>query len=335
MQSATKDGSCMSGSQSVYLRGQLPGSICALILAVCFCATGRAAAPGASPGPAEWHAMGATPCLWPVPIQGPSHELEVETMLRRLKAVGAQCYSLVITGMSDSGVPNAYSDTLDDLERLLPAAQAAGIAVIPVLLSPADGGSLPYKKDYVKWMEVLAGLSLKYPALRGVNIDDTLVGGNDKVFTRAYLTEIYEAKQKINPRFLFFPCVYDLGPAVANLLAGRVDGVWLSWVNLDTAKNLEAFIENTKLAVAGRFPVYVNAYARWTSWHEVGGPSPQAYRKMLDIICRHADGAFSWNVPLDKPNPYLDVLRSFATGGSSPVAGRCGLIHPSTPRAGP
>jgi hypothetical protein len=42
-----------------------------------------------------------------------------------------------------------------------------------------------------------------------------LVGFNRKTFAHPYLSVLYREKQKINPRFLFVPTVYELDSSVA------------------------------------------------------------------------------------------------------------------------
>lgn len=296
-------------------------------LAMAICVPGPSLHAQAAPAhPADWHALSSVPCAGSVPLGGSGNPLDVPTTIDRLKAVGYKCYAMAITGHP----PN----TFEDFERLLPAAQAAGISVFAVLPSPADSGAAPFQDDYERWMRKLANLSLKFPVLRGVSIEELLVKGNQKVFTQEYLGRIYAAKERINPRFLFLPSVYDLDRPVADLLAGRVDGVWLWWANLDFANNMRGLLEDTRLAVAGRFPIYCGVYARWTPWHQQAAPWPRVFRRSLEIGCSRADGVIVWNIPLTVPlsltdNPLQDVVQTFAVGGSSEHAGKCGLERES------
>lgn len=257
------------------------------------------------------HAMGAIPCSWSIPIQAPDHSLDVPATIRLLRANHFTCYVQPI----EEKPPMTY----DDFNRLLPAAQAAGIDIWAVLIPKHEGSSLPYGHDFVHWMEVLARTSLKYPVLRGVNIDDTDVGGNEAIFTHQYLSDIYAAKQKVNPAMLFVPTIYDLDPDEADRLAGVVDGVWLWWVNLEGDNGLRAFLKDARVVTRGRFPVYGGVYAYSTSWHKQGGPKPDILEKALTLACNWSDGAIIWQLPLtEQPNPWLDVARKFV------AAGQCG-----------
>jgi hypothetical protein len=282
---------------------------------------GAAATAGAGQSsPPPGHAMGEAPCVWAFPLKGADNQLDVATTISTLKDNGFSCVGQVITDQP----PN----TFDDFRRLLVAAQAAGISVWPVLIPPSEGGnSLPYKTDFVGWMKELAHLSLQYPVLRGVNIDDLMSGISPKTFTRPYLLTLYKAKQEINPNLLFVPTVYDLDQAVADRLAGAVDGVWFWWVNLEHNSGYRSHIENTRLVVANRFPVYGGVYAHSTSWHTEGAPAPATLKRSLQIACKYGDGAVIWLLPLapnSSANELLKTARGFAPGGSEELAGKCG-----------
>jgi hypothetical protein len=265
-------------------------------------------------------AMGTIPCSWSVPIQAQDHSLDVPATIRLLKANRFTCYVQPI---------EEHSPMLNsDFERLLPAAQASGIEIWPVLIPHTEGSSPPYGEDFVRWMEKLANLSLKYSVMRGVNIDDTDAGGNDKMFTRDYLCRIYHAKQAINPKLLFIPTIYDLDPDEADRLAGCADGVWLWWTNLEQNNGLRAFFRDARVVAGGKFPVYGGVYAHSTSWHKQGGPKPAILGEALKIGCTYTDGVVIWQLPLTQEsggeNPLLPVAEEFVTGGASPLAGNCG-----------
>lgn len=272
----------------------------------------------------KMHALGTAPCAWAKPLSGADGKLDVSATIRDLRENGFNCMAQVIEGTP----PNSY----DDLKRLLPAAGRAGISVWPVIIPPSEGASsLPYKSDYVKWAQALARLSLKYPSLRGFNIDDYLSGVSSKTFTRAYTCQLYHAKQQINPKLLFTPTLYELDRGVANRLAGCVDGAWLWFTNLEHNDGMRTLLEDSRVVVAGRFPVYSGVYASSTSWHKQAPPAPRLLRDALEIGCRYADGAIIWQLPLgpkSSSNPLLAVARSFGAGGSADLAGKCGMAAP-------
>ena len=268
-------------------RGIVPDRLLSVGLPIAFATLMGLPAGAAVPNP---HAMGSVPCAWSVPIQAKDHTLDVPATIRLLHANKFTCYVQPI----EEEPPMSYAD----FERLLPAAQANGISVWPVLIPHTEGASLPYREDFVRWMKELAGLSRKYSVLRGVNIDDTDAGGNDAMFTRSYLCKIYQTKQEINPKLLFIPTIYDLDPAESDRLEGCVDGVWLWWTNLEQDNGLRAFLEDGRVVVAGRFAVYAGIYAHATSWHKEGNPAPRVFKKALSIGCAYSEGVILWQLPL-------------------------------------
>src|SRR6185437_14407054 len=98
------------------------------------------------------YAMGSIPCSWSVPIQDKDHKLDVAATIRLLKANHFTCYVQPI----EEKPPMSYQDFLN----LLPAAQAGGIEIWAVLIPHTEGFSLPYREDFVRWMQELARLSL-------------------------------------------------------------------------------------------------------------------------------------------------------------------------------
>ncbi len=263
------------------------------------------------------HAMGVAPCAWPEPIPKHDHTLNVARTIELLQKNGFDCSVMPI----ESAPPAAWAD----FQELVAAADKAHIDVWPVLIPPSEGAnSLPYGSDYVAWFKTLAKLSLRHAHLRGINIDDLDQGSNPETFTRNFVCELYRTKQEINPNLLFVPTVYDLDASVADRLAGCVDGVWLWWTNLEKSTGLPSFLENVRLAVKGRFPIYAGVYAHSTSWHKEGNPRPAVFRETLDDACGHADGAIIWQLSMAEGDPLLAIARTFSAGGSSEYAGHCG-----------
>src|SRR6185312_8671645 len=110
------------------------------------------------------HAMGIAPCAWTEPLEGSDHRLDVAKTVALLEQSGFTCHAMPIV------ISPPYSWT--EFQQLVAAADAADIDEWPVLIPPTEGFSAPYKHDFVAWIEALAKLSLRYPHLRGANIDD-------------------------------------------------------------------------------------------------------------------------------------------------------------------
>jgi hypothetical protein len=276
----------------------------------------------------NWHAMGSTPCIWSPPVVGANGLIDSGATIRILKEIGASCYGALIWREREHGTkPFDWAS----FKQFVAAAKPAGIDVWAILIPPSEGGdSPPFNRDYVRWMQELARLSLRLSNLKGVNIDDYVSGISKNTFTPAYTCEIYRTKQAINPRLQFVPTIYDLTRPLAEKYGACVDGVWLWWTNLDTASGLQSWLVNTRLAVDGRFPIYSGVYANRTSWHRAEAPKPPVLQRSVEAACRNANGVIIWQMPLTPPNPLLDVARTFGTGGSSSLAARCGMfVHES------
>lgn len=267
----------------------------------------------------DWHAMGSSPCVWWAPAANGGGALDIAGSVEKLRSNGVQCSVFVI---EKSSPVNSYAN----FQKLLDATKNTGIAMWAVIVPPSEGGAdtLPYRTDYVAWAQAFARLSLKYKNFRGFNIDDYLNTPNHKLLTKDYGCEIYAAKQKINPNFLFVPTIYDLDRTVADRLAGCVDGVWLWFTNLESDGGLKTMLEDSRVVVNGHFPVYGGVYAHWSSWHKEGNPRPSVFQSTLETACKYADGAVVWQLQMNPDNPLLAVTKKFLPGGSSPYAGKCG-----------
>lgn len=131
--------------------------------------------------------------------------VDTPALIRRLQEMSANTY---LFGIWDS--PTDW----DDLRlEFLPAAQRAGIDVIPYIVPPSetflDGrASRPFVLDFVRWAKEFATLSVEYPALKAWAIDDFEVGANAELFTAEYMKEIKEAQDAVNPGLAFYTCAY-------------------------------------------------------------------------------------------------------------------------------
>jgi len=148
----------------------------------------------------------------PIPKTADGH-LDVARTIEALKRIDANAIVL----------QPAYDKQWEDILHFLPTATRKGIKVFLLLpdarhgVGPCGCGKewwwhlpKPFCKDYVKWMEALARLSLKYPALEGVFIDDFECGAFSPKggFTVEYIRKVMRAKNEVNPNFKFLPGIY-------------------------------------------------------------------------------------------------------------------------------
>ncbi|MFC7623530.1 hypothetical protein [Microlunatus sp. GCM10028923] len=170
--------------------------------------------------------------------------VDTPAMIELLQRIGANHYFF---GIWDS--PTDF----DDLRlEFAPAAQAAGIQLLPYIVPPTETyswgrASRPYVMDYLAWAKALAELSLEYPVLTGWAIDDFDCGDNPAVFTPEYLAEIRETQFAINPDLGFFTCAYygsatsdefmiKYGPYIDGIIYPYLDGPNINTIVADRVR---------------------------------------------------------------------------------------------------
>ncbi|MFA5859998.1 MAG: hypothetical protein WC955_13135, partial [Elusimicrobiota bacterium] len=135
---------------------------------------------------------------------------DIPKIIDMLKDAGVNNYSYLIYGQS----AKEYAKLPD----FCSAAAKEGIEVWVYLVPPSEAPINhrdkdiqkrkypPYDMDYVKWMEELAKISLKYPNFTMIMIDDFY--HNLEYFTLDYTKKMYKALKKINPLLMSGQCVY-------------------------------------------------------------------------------------------------------------------------------
>lgn len=131
--------------------------------------------------------------------------IDTPRLIETLQSIGANHYTF--------GIWDSATDWDDLRLEFAPAAQAAGIQIMPYIVPPTETHSIgrasrPYRLDFIAWAKAFAELSLQYPVLTAWAIDDFDIGDNSAVFTPEYLAEIREAQFAINDALGFFTCAY-------------------------------------------------------------------------------------------------------------------------------
>lgn len=150
--------------------------------------------------------------------------VDTPAMIQRLKELHATTYVYLIW--------HASTDWDDLRNEFLPAANEAGIDVWVYLVPPTEctpACSLPFGKDYVRWGQEIAALSLEYPNLKAWAIDD--FNHNLGLFTPAYIQRMQEAAKAANPDLLFLPQVYSvtITPSFVDKYAPVIDGLIMAY----------------------------------------------------------------------------------------------------------
>jgi len=166
-------------------------------------------------------------------------------LIQKLVAGNIKTYAFLVWNA------NGYKTDWDDFRlEFLPAAQAAGINIWLYLTPPTENtppaAYTPFADDYYSWMTAAAQLSLRYPVLKAVAVDD--YNSNLGLFTPDYVHRITDAALAINPNFMFMVVNYDLShgwasytqlnsPAFMNTYApylGALIFPYLNWGNRTT-----------------------------------------------------------------------------------------------------
>jgi len=182
---------------------------------------------------------GAAALAQPQTVSPISHLADYDAELRR--ADGRVDVPAMVQRLQELGVTTYYwliwhaSTDWEDLQRFLPEAARAHIAVWVYLVPPSEGppngypASEPFKLDYVRWGEEIARLSLQQTNLTGWVIDDFYA--NHSVFTPAYVGRMRAKAKAINPGLVFLPLMYfhEITPAFVSDYSNVIDGVVVAY----------------------------------------------------------------------------------------------------------
>jgi len=246
--------------------------------------------------------------------QGNSKVRHVDTpaIIMALKSLHANTYGYLVDNQ-----PTDWGD----LPGFLRAAAAAGINVRVVLPSPwpsVEPVPQPYNYDYVAWAHAIAELSLTYPNLVGMILDDFVYKTHD-TFTVGYMKDIYDAKNAVNPNLMLLVGAYDalngfVTQDLVNSYGPYIDGFWVAHLNIEVA-DLQYQLERIVSLLAGtgkrlEVVIYADAPQFWGGPFEGAGtePTPQYVDDCLEIAHEYAEGVYTYALPLWPDQPLYSAL---------------------------
>jgi hypothetical protein len=162
------------------------------------------------------------------------HHLDTPATIAKIRALHANTYFYLVHGQAD----------WDDLRNeFLPAAAQAGLDVWLYFVPPSECPepcALPFGIDYIRTAEESARLSLKFPNLKGLAIDD--FSDNLKLYTPEYIGRLRDSARAINPKFQFYPLLYwrSMLPEFLDKYAPVMDGVIMAYRDeptINTSRN--------------------------------------------------------------------------------------------------
>ena len=250
--------------------------------------------------------------------QSPVRTLGTYAGLPRLDN-GRADISKLISQLNDLNV-NTYNwliwqgeNDWDDLKLFLPLAKKHNIAVWVTLVPPTESkpkarwNSEPYGLDYIKWSEEVAKLSLTYPNLIALSIDDFV--HNLDFYTPDYVGKMIDEIDKINPNLNFIPCAYysKITQDFANKYGTLIDALLFPYrASSDKRKNLQnsRLVGNEIAHIRSLFkeeiPIYIDVYL--TAHSSLGSSTPLYVEEVIKEAGKHADGILIYT----HPNPSKD-----------------------------
>jgi hypothetical protein len=168
-----------------------------------------------------------------------------------VRALHANTYFYLVHGQSD----------WDDMRNeFLPAAAKAGLDLWLYFVPPSECPApcaLPFAADYIRIAAETAKLSLTYPNLKGMAIDD--FADNLKLYTPEYVGRMRAAGREVNPSFQFYPLLYwrSMLPAFLDQYAPAIDGVIMAYRDeptINTSRNttLRAQLDTAESLMSAR-----------------------------------------------------------------------------------
>ena len=268
--------------------------------------------------------------------------VDTPAMIDRLKQLNVTMFTYDIW--------EGAKDWNDLVKEFAPAAEAAGIDVMVYIVPPSEcflhaephvAGrcSRPFEKDYVKWAEEIAKLSVAHPNVKSWAIDDFLSGPvNQDLFTKEYLTKIENAQKVINPELKWYVTLYpgEISDHSMEKIEGTVDGViyvYFVYGSTIDSSQLEAGLDQVLKVTqkAGKELVLLTYFGRF-----LDGLVHPDHRSTADVIARaepylsdgRLQGLMAYGTPLDSrsnsrgplPGTHRDGQLSFSISNNVPIA---------------
>ena len=228
---------------------------------------------------------------------------DMNTLISQLKELNANTYNwLIWQGTYD----------WDDLILFMPLAKQHNISVWVTLVPPSESkpiakwSSEPYGLDYVRWSREIAKLSVVYPNLTTLSIDDFV--HNLATYTPGYLGEMIKEIDKVNPNLKFIPCTYyrQITQDFANNYGSLLDGLLFPYraesegANLKNPDLVESEIAHIRSLFKKKLPIYIDIYASPHS--RLGATTPAYVETVIKDGGEFADGVLIYI----HPNPTSD-----------------------------
>jgi len=248
--------------------------------------------------------------------------LDAINLIERLKDIKVNTYAYLIWHS-----PYDWDDLCD---AFMPLAQKEGIDVIVYLTPPSEPPPpKPYEYDYVRWAQAIGELSMRYPNLMGIAIDD--FNYNTDFFTKNYLREIKSSARSINPSLKLFTVSYyrDITDKFIDQYRDVIDGVIFPFrnepnIDTTTTSTLAPQVRAVRATLGDELSLIIMIYASKLSSAPI--PPDSKYLKetvkiSLDLIKEGiADGIITYCLPKenkedDRYRTVKELFNNFNLGG--------------------
>ncbi len=240
---------------------------------------------------------------------------DLDKLIAQLKELNANTYNWLVW---------QNENDWDDLQLFLPIALENQIAVWISLVPPSESkpiakwSSEPFGMDYIKWSEEIAKLSVTYPNLIALSIDDFV--HNLDFYTPEYVKEMMDTIDDINPSLQFIPCSYykQITVDFAEKYGYMLDGILFPYraesegANLQNAGLVDREISTLRSLFNKGMPIYIDVYL--TAHSRLGGSTPSYVEEVIRRGKEHADGVLIYTHPNPEADPekYEIVKAGFA-----------------------
>jgi len=256
-------------------------------------------------------------------LRSATGHIDTAGMITSIKALHANTYDYLVLHRSTDW---------EDLPGFLQAAAKEDISVRVVLSVPWPEATppVPYGDDFVVWARQLSQLSVAYPNLKAMIIDDFIHkinpvlsnsnGDPNGPFTVSYVKQIYTALHSVNRNLKLLVGAYTLPAGFAGTVATDfvqsygdiIDGMWIAHWNTNVG-DLEYELERIGGLLQGKdlqVVIYANNPDTWWGPFRQNGtvPTPDYVRTALTIAYKYATGVTTYCLPLSGNDPFYPTL---------------------------
>jgi hypothetical protein len=248
--------------------------------------------------------------------------IDVPKLITVLKKIHAKDYMHLVW------TRRAYPQSWEDFQEMAPQFQEANLNLWLYITPPDEGAPDPFGGDYVTWAIECAKIAKKYPAVKGIVIDD--FNSNVATFTPSYCKKMMIEARKIAPDLELFVVGYfgKQSKIKEHIEQLAFDGIIFPYIatptNLHDVSQLSSQINSYRqyldratmmMKNQRRMPLVVMVYASKLSTSP-DSPTPAYVKACVDVALGAtrdgmANGVVTYNLPKDQAEYIDSVITSY------------------------